>query len=519
MGLAQGHLVFPILLGKAYHHIAQVTSEILEQADKLNSQLTTKRLKEHLQHMKPNILSRRNVMLHRLQVTAGILGLTLSPLDPTAASLLDGSGPFQLPQKKRVQRQVFLGLSFIFGLAGAGLSLYNLHEIKEIKMSIKEGRDIIAREMELQTKLLKVTAEGLNVVVDSLKTLDKEVAEARTMQEFQEATHDLMWEMEEEVNNMVDGLIATSQGHLSCHVISTEEVQEGMEHLKLIANGKNYTMVNVNPYTLPISHTAESETLTVILHVPFVRKNLFKLFEFIPVPVNNNGIGMILNSDEKFLAFDSNNEGIILHSLQNCKQIVYEKLMICENEILHLNAFNTTCLGAVYQNDIDLTKKLCSFQFVKETFELYNIGNDHLLVSAGVKVMVSCGKNKTTIGPFNQTKLLTTVRGCDYETENMKFETRDDIIEQLNETELIPIHVLEKVWETIHVDDVTDLEMKLKQYKKVSDFDFDRMTSTIKELRSLHITGGSGFGFLFCFLMLIIIFYLVGYCKYRNNHK
>ena len=277
-----------------------------------------------------------------------------------ARHLPDSSKPTNSthPRQKRI-------IGWILGAYGTHLGLYNREQIRNLQNDFQDTR------------------EGYNKLIEVVKTQDHNMHKLET--EIFQLRHILDLHI-----NQSPGLLSSqlfrieTQLHrrldLATHVIQMAQVRRlsvdllsfgqltrlfTKLHNSAAAHGCTLLLDNHSDlFQIEVSYFSDGLNVNLLLHVPMVSQDsIMRLFKFhsFPLPTESTEFFATPHVDSDILAITVGSQRYSAQlsstDLLGCHSV--NNVYLCENNGVLLKAFNDTCLGSLYQQNLPSVKTLC----------------------------------------------------------------------------------------------------------------------------------------------------------------
>jgi hypothetical protein len=262
-----------------------------------------------------------------------------------------------------------LFFSLAQGVFGTFMGLYTQRQIRKLQ------QDVQSVHAE-QDRILEV----VNQQQDEIEGIAKKVDE---LQETDDIRNRLnaplavakMSELYVMVQGALDSVVhAVQQAHhrrLSIDFLSSDQLKALYETIEETALGRAYVLLTSSPsdlFQVETSYVSDNENVVLILHVPMVPRNsLLRLFRLRPFPIPfSSTMALLPEASSSLLALSQGNTRLmttIEHSdLMDCHRI--GSVFVCERHSVLFNQIKATCLGALFEQDINIAREVCSLELV-----------------------------------------------------------------------------------------------------------------------------------------------------------
>jgi hypothetical protein len=161
---------------------------------------------------------------------------------------------------------------------------------------------------------------------------------------------------------------------LSVRLLDQDSITRLFNRLNVIANSHGCKLLlehQSDLFQVETSYFFDGADVHLLLHVPMVTPDslliLFKLHPF-PVPLESKHILMpTVGNDILAITAGSQRYSTQLSSSDLIGCHVINKVYLCESQGVLRKHFNDTCLGALYQQNLESVRKLCTLQVLDAT--------------------------------------------------------------------------------------------------------------------------------------------------------
>lgn len=194
-------------------------------------------------------------------------------------------------------------------------------------------------------------------------------------------------EIQHSIQTIVHAAQAAQQHRLAVDLLSPTELSNLYKQVQLRTDLLGYKLLTsraTDLFQVEVSYMFDGSTIMLMLHVPMVPKKaylaLYRLHPF-PIPFGKDRALMPKpTTDVLAISFESPRltTTINLIDLTNCHRINH--VYICERHgVLHRNT-RTTCLGALFENDLELAQTVCELELVPYQEYALHLENNWFLV-------------------------------------------------------------------------------------------------------------------------------------------
>ena len=282
---------------------------------------------------------------------------------PTALLRLGGKALTQM-----VQSPNFF-MSLAQGIFGTFMGLYNAHQLGKL-------RNEIATVKQVQERLITVAVNHEK----RLSKAEEEIWAIRTSIAIETAVNAplavarltrILTNLGDLLQTIIHAAQQAQHHRLALDLLSPSELEALFQDVAHKAELYKYQLLIQQPtdlFQIEVSYLFDGQTLMLILHVPMVPTNsLLRLFRLHPFPIPfSSDKALWPKPPSSVLAISPSSPRLItsieLADLMGCHQV--NNVFLCERHgVLQRNA-KSTCLGALFEQDISAAQRLCELQLV-----------------------------------------------------------------------------------------------------------------------------------------------------------
>lgn len=344
----------------------------------------------------------------------------------------------------RSKRQLFLGLAMALGIFNTGMSIYNTAEIVKLHSQITglrsdviEGFQHVAHILDEEQHVLHQIVKNVDIIKQTcrymLDQLENEQQEIRSLQNMLNIGA-LVSNLNAELAAWGRGLESLSHGQLHPTLINKSAMKKAFESIQLQAAKIGLQTLHsdwTSVYRAKLSYFAtKKDEIVVIVHVPLVEQAPLEIFEYIPVPINLDGMFVTIEGNKNLLATDLLGQyGLEMSKtdLLRCQSedIHHGKLFICPDTNLKQNQIRRTCLGSLFfGHQQEVVQKCHHFVHLYEQQSEFmkQISDDAVVLFSkeDLTVRQTCDKKTETLNVSGLTSLVVKP-GCKVTTELYTF--------------------------------------------------------------------------------------------------
>lgn len=276
-------------------------------------------------------------------------------------------------------------LSLVQGIFGTFMGLYTHRQLNKLKEELGTVEEVQQRVIGV----VKQHDARIHRVETELAYLHQQAAIHTAIQApLAVAKIDrIRAEIQHSIQTIVHAAQAAQQHRLAVDLLSPTELTNLYKQVQLRADLLGYKLLTsraTDLFQVEVSYMFDGSTLMLLLHVPMVPKKaylaLYRLHPF-PIPFSEDRALMPKpTTDILAISFESPRltTTINLIDLANCHRINH--VYICERHgVLHRNT-RTTCLGALFENDLELAQVVCELELVPYEEYALHLENNWFLV-------------------------------------------------------------------------------------------------------------------------------------------
>ena len=278
-----------------------------------------------------------------------------------------------------------LAFSILKGVFGTFMGIYNTYQMEKMRSDLRgvistQKRVIeVVEDHESRIDYLEKEMNGVKVQLafeDLQRTTLLSAHLARGLALLQAA--------------MRSAIHAVQQAHH--HRLAIDHLDPGsLEHLYGVieaqAQGSKYKLLTRFPsdlFQLEVSYLYDGHDVVLFLHVPMVpQESLLKLYRLKPFPIPfSDSLALLPKPSSSLLALTQSMPRAmtnIEHSdLIDCHQV--NQVYVCERHGVLRNNIKSTCMGALFEQDIPLAQHLCELELVPYQEAVIQLRNNWFLI-------------------------------------------------------------------------------------------------------------------------------------------
>jgi len=268
--------------------------------------------------------------------------------------------PTPPPREERFLEMFGLGL----GIMGTFLGVYNTAQISQINSQLGK---VEQNQNKIVQSLISTQTEQQHIQ-DTIKFIDSITSQWRKLNPPLIGVR--LARMEKLIQRLIHKITHTfqmAQAHkLAIDFMSADDLNKLYQQIKKKADQHKLSLITTKPldlFQLEISYFSDGQDLHLLLHVPAVAKDsLLRLFKMHPLPLPiNNQQALIPHVTDNVLGLTHGENKLAAHlsstDLLDCKQI--NKVFLCERHGILNKHINSSCMGALYQQNFQSAADLC----------------------------------------------------------------------------------------------------------------------------------------------------------------
>ena len=263
----------------------------------------------------------------------------------------------------------------LFG--GLALGIYGTymgyHHEKQIKYLLSENK----LQQQLNAKFIEVTQMHTKQITEITKNLDAltkflSIHTALNPGLLDSRLNRLERQMYDRLQLATHAIQQAQQHRLSIDLLPSYQLQQLFTKLQKLAKANNCQLLLEHPsdlFQIEVSYFSHQGNVHLLLHVPMVTPEstlrLFKLHPF-PLPLYKDSLGPLLipEVDNNVLGISTGAQRYSVQlsaiELLGCHTIA--KTYLCEKSGVLKKKFQASCLGALYNQDLEAAKDLCTLR-------------------------------------------------------------------------------------------------------------------------------------------------------------
>ena len=429
-----------------------------------------------------------------------------------------------LPKEAGKKSKRFLDfITGILGVSALANSIYNSQQISSINKKALQNSHAINQLVDLakihNQKILDLDFSVVNISV----AVDEALAHGPTQYLSHLGTR--LTTAQQKVDQLEQVIHAARQGILHEKALSGDALNTLVKHIQEVSNDLHYLNPIANPADLfhletSYGYSHQEGTFYIMLHVPMITPDYtLALYKYTPTPLKHpasKNFTVLVDPDNTLLGLNDNQQAKEFsdNDVNNCRTLGQYK--VCDEHEVIDNNLEESCLGSLFNKNMQRISELCYFKIYKNKEEVFKIAPNTFLVSTPKAYTVRGKCNGRNTLPI-QISSLTTIKmdqGCSLKTKaktitvQKKFHDKQELFSlswEFDTTEAFAQLTQQNYADQIRALQATQKEVSLKiediQALKVPETtEFSPFTAIIVSIAS---TGG------------IIILLLVTCCCYK----
>ena len=290
----------------------------------------------------------------------------------------------ETPKVKGAKQERSL-VNILFGTLGTFMSLFTNSQYKTLQKKLENTDNIQKRMIEV------VNNQGIEIqkIRTSLDEFQGQLDEQILLNpaHLDAALESNNRKIKVEVDTIFRALQAAQYRRLAMDFLDEHQTEELFQILQATAKEANSDLLITQAsdlFQLELSYFFNGESITFLLHVPMVLKgsllNLVKLHPF-PLPIAGD-YSIVPDVENQLLALSTDGSRLSMQfaatSLMSCHATNH--VYLCENQGVLNKALNQSCLGALYDQNIQTARTLCPMKIIHAEEVVYKLKDNINLV-------------------------------------------------------------------------------------------------------------------------------------------
>ena len=278
-----------------------------------------------------------------------------------------------------------MGFSLVKGIFGTFMGLYNAYQMEKLRNDL---RGVIQK----QSRVIEVLEDHQAV----LEALAHELEEMRRLHRIQDTIRlqviaaQLTRGLSSITSAAKQAVHAIQQAHhhrLAVDYYDPDTLNYIYETLENQAKDSKYHLLTRFPsdlFQLELSYLFDGVDVVLFLHVPMVPDDsLLTLYRLKPFPIPfSETMALLPRPSSTLLALSSSIPRSMTHiehsDLVDCHQV--NQVYLCERHGVLNNNIKSSCLGALFEQDIPIAQQICDLELVPYTESVLQLQNNWFLI-------------------------------------------------------------------------------------------------------------------------------------------
>lgn len=324
-------------------------------------------------------------------------------------------------------------ISLAQGIFGTFMGLFNMHQLHKLREEISTVHEVQERvivAMVNHENRIRRVETGIKYLLDKAD-MDSWLNAPLTVA----AMGQIRTEIQDVLHTILHAAQAAQQHRLALDLLSPDELTNLYQSIQTRSELLHYKLLTRMPtdlFQVEVSYLYDGATLMLILHVPMVPKKaaltLHRLHSF-PIPFSDQK-ALLPKPTSSVLAISDDTPRLAttieLVDLMNCHRI--NSVYVCERHGILSKDPKSTCLGALYENDLELAQQLCELELIPYREHALQLESNWFLIHSPkmytsfgqclngtrISLQIIRGVNKLFIDPACSSDLLTLVLVSDF---------------------------------------------------------------------------------------------------------
>jgi hypothetical protein len=278
-----------------------------------------------------------------------------------------------------------MGFSIAKGIFGTFMGLYNVFQMEKLRRDLNGV-------IQQQNKVIEVLEDHqirldfLHSELDQLKLMVK-TFESYKLPSLQSQLSRSLNIIKTEVKQAVHAVQQAHHHRLAIDYFDAETLQDIYDTIAEQAKAARYRLLTRFPsdlFQLEVSYMFDNKDVVLFLHVPLVPEDsLLTLYRLKPFPIPFSETRALLpRPSTALLALANKIPRAITHidhsDLVDCHQV--NQIYLCERHGVLLNQIKSSCLGALFEQDIPAAQQICDLELVPYAESVLQLKNNWFLV-------------------------------------------------------------------------------------------------------------------------------------------
>lgn len=341
----------------------------------------------------------------------------------------------QSREKRQLLSAIAVGVTSIFGLYTAA----QVHRLDQ-RVQAAEG------DQRQQAAVLRHQSQYLLTIEKAVQEQDAAIREIMKTQTV------LSWEIDQSywvmdrlahvqelatyVAHLTNGVEALRQGHLTTAILSRQDARRLLTNIKAKAEklgGKAIAQSREDLYRLPITViNVQPMHLRVLLHVGVAREQL-RLLRYQPGPmvlaVDDAEVTIEVRPDRTLMAHNDHlHQELSEAELASCNR--KGSTYICDGPAVFHTQLRSTCMGALFANDLERVKQLCPVRQTNISWNVQDLGQERVAIyfRERTNLQLSCPDKQRTNTYLKGASVISIPANCSVLGDNLRIDAHADIL-------------------------------------------------------------------------------------------
>ena len=278
-----------------------------------------------------------------------------------------------------------LGFSLAKGIFGTFMGLYNAHQMEKLRSDLGG----VIQKQNMMLEVLNDHSDRISALETKMQTVQQRMAVEDLLRpdELQAELNKGLLILKTAVTKVIHAVQEAHHHRLAVDYLTPRDLHDLYNQIQDTADQSKYKLLTKFPsdlFQLELSYLFDEEDVTLIIHVPMVpEESLLKLYRLKPFPIPfSDTLALLPKPSSALLALS---QGLpramtsIEHAdLIDCHQV--SQVFLCERHGVLKNNVKSTCLGALFEQDIPVAQELCHLELVPYQEEVIQLKNNWFLI-------------------------------------------------------------------------------------------------------------------------------------------
>jgi len=282
-----------------------------------------------------------------------------------------------------------MGFSIAKGIFGTFMGLYNVFQMEKLKRELRGT-------IEKQNKVIEVLEDhqqqlgALKQDLDEIKAFSK-VFDTVRLPALQAQLTRSLGVLRSALKQCIHAVQQAHHHRLAVDYFDPETLSDIYETIKHQAKETKYRLLTRFPsdlFQLEVSYMFDGDDVVLFLHVPMVPEDsLLTLYRLKPFPIPfSESMALLPRPTTTLLALSNRVPRAMMHidhaDLIDCHQV--NQIYLCERHGVLQNQIKSSCLGALFEQDIPSAQQACDLELVPYTESVLQLKNNWFLIYSPV---------------------------------------------------------------------------------------------------------------------------------------